>query len=183
MIDFEDLQYRDELTGTSYRGLTWEEGTGTFDDDVRAIDQPLTTGDEDETQHRTEELHKPAGGGTAPNLLQSFKGAQLFDNGANYIPPDTCGAIAPNHFVEVVNTNLSIYDRVTQNRVVNVNLTSIWGTFAGDPRAGWDHLSNRMFLLATDFSSRIYIAVSLTSDPTGAYFATSFLTNGGSDAG
>ncbi|MFT7679568.1 MAG: hypothetical protein ACI8QC_003572, partial [Planctomycetota bacterium] len=184
VLDFEDLLPRATLSGTSYAGLSWELGTGTFEQKARVVEQPLFPGAGlDLNQPPGNSTHNAGGGGTAPNLIQDFKGAQLFDTGAGFIPPDTCGTIAPNHFVEVVNANLSVYDRTTQNRVVNVALSSFFGAGVGDPRVVWDHISDRCYILATDFSSRIYLAVSLTDDPSGTYFTTSFATDGGSDAG
>jgi hypothetical protein len=55
----------------------------------------------------------------------------------------------------------------------------------GDGRCVYDPHSGRFILIGDSFNSqsRIYLAVSATSDPTGAWFKTSFLTNGGSDAG
>ena len=184
VLDFEDLEHRAVLSGTSYANLSWEMGAGRFEQDLTAVEQPLFPGAGlDLNQPPGKTTHKAAGAGTAPNLIQSFKGAQLFDSGAGFIPPDTCGTIAPNHFVEVVNANLSIYDRTTQSRVVNVALGSFFGADVGDPRVAWDHMSNRCFILATDFTSRLYLGVSLTDDPSGAYFTTSFATDGESDAG
>jgi hypothetical protein len=41
----------------------------------------------------------------------------------------------------------------------------------------YDSHSGRFILTSDDFNSRIYLAVSMTSDPTGAWFKTSFQTN------
>ena len=187
-IDFEDLDHKFRLTGSGYAGLDWETGAGEFDQDPRAIDQPLTFGDEDEGGVQGQEGGGGqffGGGGTAPNLLQDFEGAKLFDPGAGYIPPDTCGAVGLSHFLEVVNTNLSVFERGTQNRVVNIALSTFFGTgdIAGDPRAVFDPHSQRWFILATNFNDRIFIGVSLSSDPTGSFYTNHFLTSQGIDSG
>ena len=188
VLDFEDLDYKWRLTGSGYRGLTWERGSGTFEEEARAIDQPLFpgAGAADEPQGGEGSEPPPSGGsGTAPTLVQSFEGAKIFDPGAGFIPPDTCGFVGIDHFVEVVNTNYSVYEKTTNDRVVNISMSSFFGVGGnpGDPRVVFDPHSQRWFVIATNFSDRVYLAVSLTSDPTGSYFSTSFLTSQGIDAG
>ncbi|MCZ6834753.1 MAG: hypothetical protein O7G85_03170 [Planctomycetota bacterium] len=100
-------------------------------------------------------------------------------------PPDTCGAIGPNHFVEVVNRNFAVYDRTSGSELVNIHLQSFLPGSNGDPRVVWDQYDNRFIVIVSDFddSKRLYLAVSTTADPTGSWFKTDFLTDGGTDAG
>ncbi|MFT4540297.1 MAG: hypothetical protein ACI835_002747 [Planctomycetota bacterium] len=184
VLDFEDLDFKYQLTGSSHAGLTWEVGTGSFDT-VTAIDQPLTNDGYFEPKPSSSTGSFMGGGGTAPNLIQSFEGTRMFDPGAAFLPPDTCGAVGIDHFVEVVNTNFSVYERATGNRVVNLSMASFFGVGGnpGDPRVVYDHHSQRWFVLATNFNDRIYVAASTSSDPTGTFYTTHFLTSQGIDSG
>lgn len=192
LIDFEDLTYEDVLTGSGYEGLTWEEGSGPIPPATTVVSPPGTGG----AQAPTAPGAPAAGGftgkgaaqfatgqGTLPTLVQDFVGPRFGDAGANALPPDTCGAVGINHFVSVVNSNLSIYVKSTGTRVMNTNLDSFFGGSAGDPRVVFDPDSERFFIIATDFSSRIWVAASSTSDPTGSWFKTNFNPGQGSDAG
>jgi hypothetical protein len=99
------------------------------------------------------------------------------------VPPDTVGAVGPNHFVASVNANLSVYEKDTKNRVVNVSLGSFWGSSAtfGDPRVAYDPADDRWVVIATNFNNRVWFAYSLTNDPTGAWLKTSVLVSQGAD--
>ena len=192
LLDFEDLSYRTKLSGSRYAGLDWEIGRG-FRlpiSGVRAVQGPLTEADD---KGAVGLLEPPSGTSaattlpTTPTVWTDFVGASQGDPGAGYIPPDSCGAVGPDHYVTVVNTNLSAFTKTTGARVLNVTLSSFWGStgVTGDPRAVFDPHSGRFVLLATNFSSgrTIYVAVSATDDPTGAWFKFSFRVDQGSDAG
>jgi len=138
--------------------------------------------------HLDEGGHQTLGGsGSIPIIGTDFVGPASGDAGGFWIPPDTCGAIGPNHFVSIVNANVSVWNKTTGARLVNVGEQSFWGAAQslGDGRAVYDPNSGRFILIGTSFNSgsRIYLAVSATSDPTGAWFKAFFTTNGGSDAG
>ncbi|MCY2959431.1 MAG: hypothetical protein NTY35_04635 [Planctomycetota bacterium] len=137
---------------------------------------------------------QPGGGASSSSILppnppllsNNFIGPRQGDTGANSIPPDTHGSVGINHFVAIVNTNLSVYVKSTGQRVVNTSLSSFFGAGAGgagDPRAVFDPISQRFILLCSDFSTKIFLAVSTTSDPTGAWFKTNFVASAGTDAG
>ena len=107
------------------------------------------------------------------------------DPGAGFIPPDTCGAPGIDHFCAIVNQNLSIYEKATENRVLNVSLQNFWGASGsvGDPRIAYDFAHDRWCAIATDFGELLYFAYSLSSDPTGAWFKASLDLAEGFDAG
>lgn len=52
---------------------------------------------------------------SAQTIGVNFKGIALSDtsplNGGNYAPPDTMGAVGPNHIVEFINGGYQIYDK------------------------------------------------------------------------
>jgi len=186
VLDFEDATYGQVLTGSEYAELTWETGTGDFDS-AAGVPAPQSPG-----------VVKPApaddtapggtrgGLGTIPDLEQSFQGPIRGDSGSFSYPPDTCGAVGPNHFVAIVNRNFGVYNKATGARLVNISLNGLFSPFAtnGDPRVLYDQHSDRWIAISTQFSAgaTIQLAVSTSSDPTGAWFKAEFLTASGSDA-
>ncbi len=121
---------------------------------------------------------------TGPTTGTNFVGPREGDVGANFVPPDTVGAVGLNHFVASVNANLSVYVKSTGQRVLNVALTSFFGTSGiGDPRVTFDPSSQRFIVICSNFSNRVYFAFSSSSDPTGTWFKTNVLVSQGSDAG
>jgi hypothetical protein len=117
----------------------------------------------------------------------NFDGAGV----SNSAPPDTTGRVGRNHYVQWVNTMLSIYDK-QGNRLYgpvkgNTLFQSLGGTCAthndGDPLVEYDILADRWMLTqfavyATDGSfSHQCVAVSMTGDPLGSYYLYDFRTS------
>ena len=188
VIDFEDLHYDKQLTGTAYKGLTWETGTGDFDS-VEAMPPPAEPdgfdpdagfdGDEGNLNEGGVAL----GGSALPELVQDFQGVIRGDNGQFSFPPDTCGAVGESHFIEVVNTNYRVWGKANGNLVASSSLSSFLPGASGDPRVVWDPHAERWIVMATNFNNAIQIAVSTTSSATGSWFKTSFIASTGSDTG
>ncbi len=188
VLDFEDLDFRSTLSGTDYAGLKWEVGTGSFvQDRVQVVPPPQAPPEsklETSAPAGSQQSAILGGGGTAPTLLTNFIGGQFGDTGANLIPPDTCGAIGPNHFVSGTNRSLGIFNRTSGAKISAVSFNTFFNTTnLGDPRVGYDQHHNRWVINISNFSNRIYLAYSLTSDPTGAWFKTNVLVSQGFDAG
>lgn len=112
-----------------------------------------------------------------PSPLISFKGLDLQTWGAGW-PPDTHGDVGPNHYIQVVNTSIGIFDKATGSRLTAFTFNTLFaGTGTpcdasndGDPIALYDYISGRWIL--TDFAwsttnGPFYecIAVSKTADP------------------
>ncbi|HUR54979.1 MAG TPA: autotransporter-associated beta strand repeat-containing protein, partial [Gemmataceae bacterium] len=101
--------------------------------------------------------------------------------GGAWYPPDTQGAVGPNHYVEMVNGAARVYNKATGAVLSNLNLDVFWASpsyqIAGntfDPRVSFDRASGRWFVSANDglgnqLNSGILVAVSQTSDPTGGW--------------
>ncbi len=185
VIDFEDCGYRKKLTGSGHGGLTWETGTGDFKQEIRAIHPPQVPPGllEEGTVGGGQVNATYGGGGTLPNMGQSFTSTKLGDTGANAVPPDTCGTVGPDHFVLVVNSNISIYQKSDGTRISSMSLTSFLGSGVGDPRAVFDPDSQRYIVMATNFSNRLYFAVSTTDDATGSWYKFNVNITQGSDSG
>lgn len=89
-------------------------------------------------------------------------------------PPDPTGAAGPDHFVQAVNTQYRIYTKTGGNVIGGgpFNLgTLLFGENAGDPIVMYDKFAQRWFISQfAESSNNIYIAISKTADPTGAYY-------------
>jgi HYR domain-containing protein/carboxypeptidase family protein len=111
-------------------------------------------------------------------------GAPLY--GTRFAPPDTNGAVGPNHFVATTNMGVRIYDKAGNPLVPQFRLSQLLvgvanaGDDDGDPVVIYDPLADRWILSqfnlnVTANSTHQHVAVSKTGDPTGAYFAYDFL--------
>ncbi|MBU0718247.1 MAG: hypothetical protein KJ749_08370, partial [Planctomycetes bacterium] len=182
VVDFDGLSYRQVLTDSGYAGLTWETGAGSFDEGVHGPMAPREF-----PQSGALRGESPAApsrdGGTPPTLLTSYQGVIRGDAGSMSYPPDTDGAVGPNHYVETVNRNFAVYNKATGTELSNILLGTFLPGSNGDPRVLYDQHSGRWIVIVSDFSSSIYLAVSLTSNPTGGWFKTSFVASQGSDSG
>lgn len=191
LLDFEDLSPRTTLTASRYAGLDWESGRG-FRlpiPDAASIHAPLVeipAGNGIGIEEDPTSSIATGSGPTPPAPWNQFDAASRGDPGAGFIPPDSCGAVGPDYYVSVVNTNLSAFTKASGTRVLNVSMNSFFGATGtnGDPRAVYDPHSQRFIILVTNFSggATVRIAISATSDPTGAWYKFAFQTNQGTDA-
>jgi hypothetical protein len=131
------------------------------------------------------------------NIAQSFDGLSANDNYALFplsaFPPDQGSAVGPNYYVEMVNSIYAIYHKDGSVAVPNTSLGTFY-TNAGvsipvnsagmpqltDPRIVYDPASGRWFAVivtSESNSNSILVAVSQTSDPTGAWKAAKFRGN------
>jgi hypothetical protein len=150
---------------------------------------------EQEMDERLVDPGFPRGVFIAPNVMgkgilagtPGFAGVSLTDEfnlGSGFIPPDTTGAIGPNHFVEIINGAAAVYNRSTGARISLVSADTFFNIPGGvfphggsfDPRLLYDRRSGRWFACALDFGNdqfnhngQICLAVSRTSDPTGVW--------------
>lgn len=128
----------------------------------------------------------------APELGLAAPGSVVFDgpNESNtpFIPPDSMIAAGPNHLVVAINALLAIYDK---SGVQQGSFQDLKAFFSGlaltgdifDPRLIYDQQDGRFILSAglIDFQNftngYVLVAVSQTSDPTGAWnkFAINFM--------
>ncbi|MGF1449957.1 MAG: hypothetical protein ACFB20_11130 [Opitutales bacterium] len=122
--------------------------------------------------------------GLSPAPVRNFQG--LDDNNTS-IPPDTMGAVGPNHIMVVSNTEVRILDRLGNQIGSDISLDNWWRAFgstvdsrflsadAFDPKILYDPIGERFFftVCANDRSSTAaqLFAVSASSDPTGTWYA------------
>lgn len=98
-------------------------------------------------------------------------------------PPDTDGAVGPNHVMTMLNSQVRIQDR-SGTIISTVTLSNWWATkvsgitFPFDPRLLYDPVSGRWIATAgaqpATTSSAILVAVSQTTDPTGSWYVFGF---------
>jgi len=125
--------------------------------------------------------------GTTSGL--NFAGVGQGDYGFSdqYAPPDTNGAVGATQYVQWVNTYFAVFNKSTGAIVAGFPKSgnSIWAGFGGgcqtnndgDPIVQYDKLANRWILTQFSVSTVPYlqcVAVSQTSDATGAYYRYAF---------
>ena len=109
----------------------------------------------------------------SPPMAQSFPA--LEDN-LTVIPPDTHGAVGPNHLMVTLNSQVRIQDRNGTN-ISTVSLLGFWASLGVndvfDPKVLYDPYGQRWMTTAMaqrlSPASSILVGVSQTSDPTGAW--------------
>ena len=124
------------------------------------------------------------------NPIQNFDGpdidfvSTLF--GGRFAPPDTNAAVGPNHVVITTNSVVQVFSKSGSALTPPIRISALLAGIAnaadddGDPIVLYDPLADRWLvsqfnLRVTNNSTHEHIAVSKTSDPTGAYFAYDFL--------
>src|ERR1700687_1926097 len=132
---------------------------------------------------------KSSGLANIPSPLLTFEGVSNADNlsayGFRVAPPDLVGAVGPDHYVEMINLVLAVYDKQGNRLVGPTKIGDFWQGFAvpdctdpsGDPIVLYDKHADRWLL--SQFTTRgptFYncVAISQTEDPTGAYFRYAF---------
>ncbi len=100
---------------------------------------------------------------------------------ANAGVPDVNGDIGRDFYVEIVNvTFFRVYDKNGQPVSNLISANTIWNqvqqSSAGDPILLYDQEVDRWFLTEFPSANRVLLAISLTSDPRGAWDAYSFQT-------
>jgi hypothetical protein len=122
-----------------------------------------------------------AGSSSTPiaTLETTFQGQP--DPLTGVIPPDTFGAVGPNHVVSVSNTHVRIQNR-TGTTLSNTTLATWYGvTSPFDPKIIYDPYSARWYAVvltnARNANSSLAIGVSATNDPTGVWYRANFDTD------
>ena len=117
-----------------------------------------------------------------------------FDGNSNLCgcsPPDPNGAVGPNHVVTMSNLHFQIFNKSGQSLFGPAANNTLWSGFgggcqtqnAGDPVVIYDQLADR-WMLSQFTASAPYlecVALSQTSDPTGAYYRWAIATGNGNN--
>ena len=123
-----------------------------------------------------------AGSGAQATIVAEFDGIPA----TGFSPPDTIGAVGPNHYIQMTNVALAIFDKQGQRLVGPTPINSAWDGFggpcesenAGDPVVRYDQLADRwvisQFAIEQNFQC---IAVSRGPNPvTDGWFLYAFPT-------
>src|SRR2546430_8471770 len=118
----------------------------------------------------------PAEAGPAPLSPAPASSFLALADDTTAIPPDTQGAVGPNHLMTVLNTQVRIQTR-TGVVLSTVSLDFFWASVgspsAFDPRIRYDPYGGRWIFVAGanggSTASAVLIGVSQTSDPTGLW--------------
>jgi subtilisin-like proprotein convertase family protein len=97
-------------------------------------------------------------------------------------PPDTDGDIGPNHYVQIVNSGVTIFSRTGTKLLGPVNTNTLWSGFAGacattndgDGVVRYDRIADRWVIAQFSVGGGAgpffqCVAVSTTPDPTGSF--------------
>jgi hypothetical protein len=123
-----------------------------------------------------------------PGVGTSFEGMNISEACGNCLPPDTNGAVGPNHYVQMVNSSIAVYDKTGATLMTPRPINGLWSVTPnsecfthnnGDPVVLYDQLADRWMVsqFVVQASTENYaqcIAVSQTADPTGAYYLYEF---------
>ncbi len=117
----------------------------------------------------------------------SFVGSTFSASG--FIPPDTMGAIGPDHYIELINGRYAAFLKSNGAELESSSLNAFWNAAGAapagnsfDPRVLYDHDSGRWFAVSVDNAqgpNNFLVAVSDTSDPTDGW--TGFKIDADSD--
>lgn len=126
----------------------------------------------------------------APPTLQTINAAGVGQAAAcgGCRPPDTHGAVGDNHYLQVVNTRVVVWNKASPPGLVkSTALNTFFGSteFVFDPRAVYDPVWDRFVVVATrrstsgtDPTRRFFVAVSRTSNPAAGWFVYTMFFNG-----
>ncbi len=121
-----------------------------------------------------------------PSPILNFDGIPFPGVGCSCAPPDTNGAVGATQYVQMVNEGYQVFNKSTGASVLGpLGISTIWTGFGGvcetsgngDPVVLYDHLANRWLIsqfAGTSIPTDECIAISQTSDATGAYFRYAF---------
>ena len=131
-------------------------------------------------------VQSASGGTAAPATTTSFDGigVGLGSYSPRWAPPDTDGAVGPNHYVEIVNADIAVFSKLGALLFGPVPTNTLWSGFGGSCEARddgdgvveYDRLADRWVLtqFTNDHTNTECVAVSTTGDPTGSYARYAF---------
>jgi hypothetical protein len=108
------------------------------------------------------------GSGAQPAIVADFDGIPA----TGYAPPDPNGAVGPNHYIQMLNVAMAIFDKKGHRLVGPVLINSIWKGFGGaceeenngDPIVRYDRLADR-WLISQFAIDRHFQCVAISRGP------------------
>ncbi|MBI2569051.1 MAG: hypothetical protein HYV63_18695 [Candidatus Schekmanbacteria bacterium] len=123
-----------------------------------------------------------------PSASANFDGIDF----TGYLPPDTVGDVGPNHYVQMVNSQIAVFSKSGSTLLTPRDISSLWSPSSvcgqedqGDPVVVYDQYAERWVVSqfnwpddSEDGPFYLCIAVSKTSDPiAGGWWAYGFRTS------
>ena len=136
-------------------------------------------------QGSTSGVAAPTAGSGVDGVGNGFSGPQGTFT-VNSAPPDTNGAVGATQYVQIVNSGFAVFDKATKNVVYGpVATNTLWSGFGGpceadndgDATVVYDKAAGRWVISQFAVTASPYfecVAVSATSDATGAYYRYAF---------
>jgi hypothetical protein len=156
-----------------------------FADTILGDTERMLAGRQRQIPGVTDTITQTAAAAAMPAVGASFEGMNISQGCGGCLPPDTDGAVGPNHYVQAVNTAVAVFNKSTGAMIKGpTEINQLWaGTTGacfnqndGDPIVIYDQLADR-WLISQFTSTAPYaecIAVSTTADPTGTYYLYEF---------
>jgi hypothetical protein len=155
------------------------------DSQVREMGEPGETGEKEGVgpeieRAQTQDSVVQTAVGNAPQALTAGVNFDGVTNLDGVYPPDTNGDVGPNHYVQMVNLHMQIFNKSGTSLLGPIPANQIWSGFGGscqtrndgDPVVLYDPIADR-WILSQFTAANPYgecVAVSTTSDPTGSYY-------------
>src|SRR3984893_2765179 len=155
--------------------------------------RPVPAGFVDQAVQKAVQNALKAATAMMPSPMANFEGQSANDSACGCIPPDPNGAVGPTQYVQMVNSSFSVYDKAGTRLSGPTQINSLFSvlpatsrcrvTNDGDPVVVYDQLADRWLLSqfavrdssgGTNGPYEECVAVSQTSDATGAYFVYDF---------
>jgi PKD repeat protein len=169
IINFAEIAAREAANPPEidYKKLIIHEDEGDIPDNFYGADGPETFYADPINQVRS----------TPPQVLppvHNFQGLIDINGG---IPPDVGGCAGPNHIMEVLNTQVRVYNKNGTGANSAVTLNGFWSSLSNpstfDPRVYYDKYGDRYIFVtladANTANARILVGVTLTNNPTGTW--------------
>jgi subtilisin-like proprotein convertase family protein len=130
----------------------------------------------------------------SPSVTFEGMGSGLAGFTVQSAPPDTDGDIGPNHYVQIVNSGVTIFSRTGAKLLGPVNTNTLWNGFSGacattndgDGVVRYDRIADRWVIAQFSVNGGNgpffqCVAVSTTPDPTGTFNRYQFSYSGFND--
>lgn len=111
-------------------------------------------------------------------IAQQWEGINV--QSQNVFPPDPSGAVGPNHYVQMVNLAMQVFDKQGNSLLGPLSLSSVFpgSESDGDPIVLYDKFADRWMISQFQVSQKqILIAVSISPDPTNEWHYYTFTFN------
>ena len=115
--------------------------------------------------------------GMFPPLESTVKWQGINVQSQNVFQPDPSGAVGPNHYVQMVNLAMQVFDKQGNSLLGPLSLSTVFpgSESDGDPIVLYDKFADRWMISQFQVSkNQILIAVSISPDPTDEWYYYTF---------